>query len=366
MNHNTANPAPKQRLASLDVLRGFSLFMLVGLQHVLVMLLSTANLPAFDGVLYQLDHEVWQGLRVWDMVMPLFLFMSGTSMPFSLAKYTCGELSRRHAITKILRRVLLLWLLGMVVQGNLLTLDWSQLKFYTNTLQAIAAGYLITSFAMLLLGSSIKRLALSAATLLVLYCVPMLVVGDFTPEDNLANLIDAAVMGSRRGDPSYTWILSSLTFGVTVMLGAIAGCIMRQKTNSTHGAAVWLTASGVLMIVLSLLLSGIEPVIKRIWSGSFTLLSGGICFLLMAVAYWLIDVRKSCRCLLWLKIYGMNSIVAYMIGETVNFRSVVESVSYGLQPLLNDYYAVWLCFGNFAIVFAILYVLNRAGIFLKV
>ncbi|MGM9802609.1 MAG: acyltransferase family protein [Muribaculaceae bacterium] len=364
MKHKVCRKSQSGRLASLDVLRGFTLFMLVGLQPVLVMLLATINSDAFTGVLAQLDHEVWQGLRVWDMVMPLFLFMSGTSMPFSLAKYVGGNAGKKVWL-KIARRVLLLWLLGMVVQGNLLTFNWEQMMFYTNTLQAIAAGYLIAACAILMFGFRPMRLALCVVALLAMYCVPMLVVGDYTPEGNLANLIDAAVMGSHRGDPSYTWILSSFTFGGTVLLGAIAGCTMKQK-SSTPGAAFRLLCTGVLLILLALLMSGVEPIIKRIWTGSFTLLSGGICYLLMAVAYWLIDVRGGCRWLLWLRIYGMNSIAAYMLGEAVNFRSVVDSVSYGLQPLLGEYYTVWQCFGNFAIVFAILYALHKAGVYLRV
>lgn len=76
------------RLLSLDILRGFDLMLLVGLQPVLRQFLIEFDNPVLnDTLLYQLDHAQWEGLRVWDLVMPLFLFMSGVTMPYSLPKY---------------------------------------------------------------------------------------------------------------------------------------------------------------------------------------------------------------------------------------------------------------------------------------
>lgn len=106
------------------------------------------DFPWMTSILYQFEHEVWVGFRFWDLVMPLFLFMTGVSMPFSFAKYR--DISDRNAVyRKITRRFLLLFLLGMVVQGNLLGLDWEHIYLYNNTLQAIAAGYLIAALLLL-------------------------------------------------------------------------------------------------------------------------------------------------------------------------------------------------------------------------
>ena len=108
-----------QRLASLDILRGFDLFLLVFLQPVLVSLGACVDSSVMNAVLYQFDHEVWEGFRFWDLVMPLFLFMTGVSMPFSFSKYEREE-NRWFIYKKVLRRFVILFLLGMVVQGNLL------------------------------------------------------------------------------------------------------------------------------------------------------------------------------------------------------------------------------------------------------
>lgn len=353
-----------QRLASLDILRGFDLFLLVFLQPVLWALLHQLDTPAAHAVLYHFDHEVWDGFRFWDLVMPLFLFMSGASMPFALSRYVRRELPLSQAYRKILRRFLILFALGMVVQGNVLWLDVSALKIYVNTLQAIAVGYVIA--AAILLHFSLRGQIVTTAVLLLAYAVPMLICGDFSLEGNLASRIDAMVMGHFQGDPTYAWILPSLNFGVTVMLGVFTGEIIRMaKVPSLRTAAV-LLAIGAVLVMASLLLDPVIPVNKRIWSTSMTLLSGGYCMVLMAVFYALIDVCGIHRPFDWLKIYGMNSIVAYMLGEVVNFRSIVASLCYGFERYLGEYYAVLLTFGNFLILFFILLVLYRSRIFIKI
>ena len=108
------------------------------------------------------------------------------------------------------------------------------------------------------------------------------------------------------------------------------------------------------------------PVNKHLWTTSMTLISGGWCWALMALFYWLVDVKGWSRGLGWLKIYGTNSIVAYMLGEVVNFRSIVQSLSYGLQPYLGDWYNVWLAFGNYLIIFLILRAMYKARVFVKI
>lgn len=371
---NQVMPGP--RLLSLDILRGFDLFMLVFFQPVVVALGSKMNLPFMKGILYQLDHEVWIGFRAWDIIMPLFLFMAGVSMPFAFGKYR-NLPDKAPLYRRILKRCLLLFLLGMVVQGNLLGLDSRYFRFYSNTLQSIAVGYLITSI--ILLHFSQRKQYIAAIVLLLLYWVPVSFLGDFTPDGNFAIRVDRAVLGrfmdgvywnpdgtwSFSPDYHYTWILSSLTFGVTVLMGAFAGQIMKNGSDKKQN--VWkLAGIGAACIAFSLVWSLQMPIIKRIWSCSMTLFAGGICFLLMALFYYVIDYCGYTRGLMWLRIYGMNSIAAYVLGEVVNFRCMAASVSYGLEPYLKGYYPVWLTFCNFLILFFILRELYKRGIFLRV
>lgn len=361
---NKAAAGRNQRLASLDILRGLDLFVLLFLQPVILAVIDGCGMQqTFAPLLHQLDHEVWVGFRVWDLVMPLFLFMVGTSMPFAFARYSDPTASRRPLYRRIARRVVLLFLFGMIVQGNLLSFDPSAFKIYTNTLQAIAAGYLLA--AIIMLSFPLRGQIAATAALLIIYSIPMMAWGDWTAEGNFANMIDSRILGSFRGDPTYTWIWSSLTFGATVMMGAFAGQIIRSSARSRL-TALRLAAIGAATLLAGVALTPVIPMIKRIWSTSMTLYSGGWCFLLMALFYWVIDVKGRTLGLGWLKIYGMNAILAYMIGEVISFRSVVESVSYGLRPILGEAYSAWLTFGNATILLLILAFLYRHKIFLKV
>lgn len=367
---------PPARLASLDILRGFDLFLLVFFQPVLIALGQQCNMPWLNSILYQFDHEVWNGFRFWDLIMPLFLFMTGAAMPFSFSKYK--DVAKKNAIYyRILRRVLLLFILGMVVQGNLLALDLQQIHLYTNTLQAIGAGYLISSI--ILLHCSFRWQLVATALLLLVYWIPMTFCGDFTPQGNFAEYVDCSVLGRFRDatywnedgswsfspNYTYTWIWSSLTFGVTVMLGTFAGKIMKEGRENRKRTVQILLIIGLALVIAALLWNLQMPINKRIWSCSMTLLSGGYCFLLMALCYYWVDYRGHTRGLNWLKIYGMNSITAYILGEVVNFRCVATSVSYGLEQYLGAYYAVWITCANYLIVFFILRVMYKNRIFLK-
>lgn len=366
------------RLASLDILRGFDLFLLVFFQPVFVALGQQLNWPFLNEIIYQLDHEVWDGFRFWDLVMPLFLFMTGASMPFSLSKYKTDSVDYGPVYRRILKRVILLFILGMIVQGNLLGFDSKHVYFYSNTLQSIAVGYFIA--AVIQLHFSFKWQIIITLLLLFVYWIPMTFLGDFTPEGNFAEKVDRWVLGRFRdgvywnGDGTwsfsphynYTWIWSSLTFGVTVMLGAFAGKVMKEGRTDRKKVIRILLITGLILIGVAELWSFQMPVIKRLWTGSMTLLSGGYCFLLMALFYYWIDYKGYTRGLNWLKIYGMNSITAYLLGEVVNFRCIAASVSYGLEQYLGNYYQVWLTFANYFILFLLLRAMYKCGLFFKV
>ena len=363
-----------KRLMSLDVLRGLVLFMLVFFQPVLWSLGQVVDKPWMDAVLYHFDHETWQGFRVWDMVMPLFMFMAGASIPFSMEKY---RTDKKKAYSRIVRRVLLLWILGMVVQGNLLGLDPKYFRYFSNTLQAIAAGYLISS--LLYLNLKPKWQIVSVLVLLLLYWAPTTFLGDFTPEGNLPMRIDKLILGRHMDGVSYdaagqwhyadwytyTWIFSSLTFAVTVMLGTLAGQIIKNGIDKKKNASR-LILCGVSLVVIALVWSLQMPIIKRIWTCSMALYAGGFSFILLGLFHYFVDYKGWTSGVSWLRIYGMNSITAYMLGEAVNFRSVVNSVSYGLEQYMGDWYNVWLTFGNYAIVFLILLVLYKNKVFIKI
>ena len=200
---------------------------------------------------------------------------------------------------------------------------------------------------------------------------------DFSIDANICEEIDRQVLGRWRDgvvwsgdkwswDPTYhyTWILSSLNFVGTVYLGYLAGVVLRTGRTPESKLRI-LLLSGVGLIVLAFALSPVVPIVKHIWSTSMTFLAGGICFLLMAAAYYWVDMRGHTRGLMWLKVYGTNSLVAYVLGEYVRFDSLTDSLCYGLKPLLGDYYPVLGAAAQGIFVLIVLRCLYKLNIFLK-
>lgn len=364
----------KERLESLDILRGADMFLLLFLGPVLRAVAKVFGLVSLNG---QLSHVEWEGFATWDIIMPLFLFLSGITVPFSLAKYKGKVTPDRSFYLKLLKRFCMLFFLGWMVQGNVLFLDWKIFHPYANTLQSIAIGYVVASllFVFLKPGWQIAAgIALFAVYWIAFACTGM----NLDPQENIAMVIDKAVLGSHRAGVDwnadglwsfrpgyqYTWILSSLNFVVTVLMGCFAGQILRTQKYQKSRRALVLAVIGVLLVGAGLLINPVFPIIKKIWSSSFTLYSGGLCFLLTALTYYIVDVRGWGKLLSWLKIYGMNAILAYCVGMVVNFTSVSASVLVGFEGMAC--YPILLTFLNSTILFVILSIMYKHKIFLKV
>lgn len=371
-----------KHLESLDALRGFDLFFLVALGPLMHSLARTANVEWLNESMWVFSHVSWEGFSPWDLIMPLFLFMSGISMPFSLSRYKSIS-DKRPLLRRLAKRILLLWIFGMMCQGNLLALDPNTIYLYSNTLQAIATGYLIT--ALLFLFTSRRTQIITAVVLLLVYWTAMQFItvdgyggGNYTPQGNLAEWIDNTVLGRFRDTAQvidgkvvvadwyhYTWILSSLNFGVTVLTGLFAGYIAKDKIEEKKKLKLYF-GTGITMVIAGWLWNFQMPVIKTIWTSSMVLVSSGYCFLLMGLFYYWIDYKGHRSGITWLKVYGMNSIVAYMLANVVNFRCIGESLFYGLEQYMGSYYSFLMTLWNIGAVYVIIWFMYKRGIFLKV
>lgn len=371
-----------KRLESLDALRGFDLFFLVALGPLMHSLARTANVEWLNESMWVFSHVSWEGFSPWDLIMPLFLFMSGISMPFSLSRYKSIS-DKRPLLRRLAKRILLLWIFGMMCQGNLLALGPNTIYLYSNTLQAIATGYLIT--ALLFLFTSRRTQIITAVVLLLVYWTAMQFItvdgyggGNYTPQGNLAEWIDNTVLGRFRDTAQvidgkvvvadwyhYTWILSSLNFGVTVLTGLFAGYIAKDKIEEKKKLKLYF-GTGITMVIAGWLWNFQMPVIKTIWTSSMVLVSSGYCFLLMGLFYYWIDYKGHRSGITWLKVYGMNSIVAYMLANVVNFRCIGESLFYGLEQYMGSYYSFLMTLWNIGAVYVIIWFMYKRGIFLKV
>lgn len=368
-----------KRLHSLDILRGFDLFMLVAFCPLLLRIPYDA--PWFEALKSQFNHVAWDGFAAWDLVMPLFMFMSGVTIPFALSRY------RRSGVTpvewttlykRIAKRIILLWTLGMIVQGQLLWLTPSNFKFFSNTLQAIAVGYLFSTI--IFLKFSTRNRYIIAGALLLTYWTIMTFCGDFSTTGNFAEYIDRAVLGGYRdgatwGDDGtaqfspyyhYTWIVSSLTFVVTVLSGVFAGDYLKNSPHSGNRKSITLAICGIAMVALGWIWNLQMPVIKTIWTSSMVLVSSGYCFLLLALFYWVIDVKGLTQGVGWLRFYGVNSIVAYVLYNLGIFNKISSSLLYGTKQYVGDFYPFVIELGGAALLFYLLYLLCKNEKYIRV
>ncbi len=354
--------ALSERVVSIDALRGFDIFWMVGSPAVMQFFRLFAN-PLPPWLARQFEHVPWRGFVCWDLIMPLFLFIVGVAMPFSIGKRVERGDHGRSIYRKVIYRVVMLWVLGIVAQGHLLFFNFDNLQLYSDTLQAIAAGYLISAVALVEL-SVCWQVGLAGALLVAYWAlmrfvpVPGYGAGDFTPQDNLAMWFDTVLLGRFRDGSNYTWILSSLGFGATTLMGVLAGHLLRG-TKSKQQKVLLLAASGLACLLAGWLWSFEFPIIKRIWTSSMVLWAGGWCLLLLALFYGIIDVLGYRRWAFFFIVLGMNAIVAYMVPSIIvaymppaiiNFNDInheVSAVSAGVLVI----------FGNFLLAAGVLGVL---------
>lgn len=358
------------RIMSVDALRGFDMFWIIGGQGVVVSFMAIFMNPMPGWLETQFDHVQWAGFVAWDLIMPLFLFIVGTSMPFSFGKRLESGQARAALYRKILRRVTLLWIFGMMVQGNLLAFDMSKLHLYSNTLQSIAIGYLVAVLLMLHTSRVVQAVVTAALLIgywLLLTFVPIPGHGAGVLEEhvNLAMYIDEAILGRFRDGTTYTWILSSLGFAATTLLGVFSGYILKAERPHAWKLA-WLCGFGLACLIGGGVWGIWHPIIKHIWTSSMVLWAAGWSYLLLALFYAVIDVLGYHKWAFPFVIIGMNAIAAYMAAHLIAFDVIGGALASGLAQHLFSWGAFVLASVNFGILWVILYYMYRNKTFLKV
>ena len=340
------------RLLSVDALRGFDMFLIVGGADIIRALDITLHSPTTVAINQQLDHVAWEGFQFWDIIMPLFMLLAGVSIPFAFGKRLSRSPSRLALWPHIIKRVLLLWVLGMVVQGDLLSYDPEQIIVYNNTLQAIAAGYLIAVLLALYLP---VRLQIVATVLLgagYWWVMDRCRGGRrYPPDANAALYIDQLVLGQWIEEGSGAHLGAEYHFGLTAMLGISPVTRRGQRAGRWSG---WLPSSrwgGAGRRRAGL--ASVPPDHQEIWTGSFALFSGGLCYLLMALFYLVIDIWKLVGWSRFFIIIGSNSIFAYVAWHVFDFKLIGDLFAAGLEPFTGEWYP----FVRYSIAFGVLFVI---------
>jgi len=368
----TVAPAPSvRRIVSVDALRGFDMFWIVGGRELLIavaaLFFGARGVP--KAFLYQLSHPEWTGFTAWDMIMPLFLFLAGVSLPFAFARRLGDTRDYRAIYRRIARRLVLLWIFGMIAQGNLLEFDLDTLHLFSNTLQAIAVGYLIAAVAVLHLTLPLQALlaaALLAAYWLLMMFVPApgLAAGTLEPDANLALWLDEFILRGFRDGTSYAWILPGFGFGGTVLLGVFGGHVLRQESWSPRRRLLVLTGMGLACLAGGWLWGLHFPIIKHLWTSSMVLWAGGWSFLLLAAFYLVVDIWHWERWTFPFIVIGSNAILIYMAVHVVDVGGWLEDFWTTGDPGVIA--QVLIAAGAVLVFFVPLYLLYRFKIFLRV
>ena len=362
---------PSGRIVSIDALRGFDMFWIIGGGWFIHRLLTWLDNPVSRVLERQLLHSEWDGFTFEDLIFPLFLFIVGVCMPFSVTKRLERGDSRGGLYRHILLRTLILLLLGLVYNG-ILGFNFDSMR-YAGVLQRIALCYFLA--ALIMMNTGIRGQALWAAGILIGYWIVMKVVpvpgygaGVLTPEGNLAAYIDRLCLPGRfccyrHGDNE--GLLSTIPAVSTVLLGVLSGHWLRSTADSLR-KVMWLIAAGIASILAGLLWGIVFPINKLLWSSSYVLFAGGWSLLLLGAFYWLVDYRGYRRWAFPFVVIGLNPITIYVAQGVFDFGIIAHIFIHGFVDNLGDFKPVFVALCVFSVKWLFLYFLYRQKIFFKV
>ena len=303
------------RLFSLDVLRGLDMILLTVLGPLVVA--AQSSWKCFpDGVMAQFRHG-WVGFTLWDIIMPLFIFMCGAAIPFALGRRL--EEGRGVFWRHVLWRVAFLWFMGGLIQGNWIKLDPNQFTPFSNTLQSIAVGYLTVAVVM---SFRSNVLSIVVPVILALAYTVILAVGGYeqygNPAFNVDQVIFKAVLPAANRyvvKPSYyTWFLTSMMFAFMGFAGYHATRILTSVLSQWR-KAVALAGYGVAMLVIGLISEIWIPCIKPIFTLSFTAQAMGWCAIALAALYVVNDIWLFRKGLAPVLLFGQFALTAYFVSH---------------------------------------------------
>jgi predicted acyltransferase len=344
---------------SLDALRGFDMFWIVGGEE-LVHALFKAVPNGLTGLLHrQMDHQPWAGVHFYDLIFPTFVFMVGASVVFSLTKMIEQE-GKAAALKRILVRSLVLYFFGLLVYGGI-SKGIDQVR-WMGVLQRIAISYFFTSVLFCFLRT--RGLIVACATLLLGYwaLTAQVPIRDFNLETshlqtmgltpngpdtrekflattarvrgkyddglNLPQQIDFQYLPGHRWDGAYDpeGLLSTMGAVGTCLLGVFAGFLLRSRKIADQQKVLYLAGAGTAAVLLGFLWGLEFPVIKKIWTSSYVLVAAGYSTLALAAFYQMIEIwqwRRWCLPFIWI---GMNPITIYLAFHLLDFRDYAKLV----------------------------------------
>jgi len=361
------------RLASIDALRGFDMLMISGGGTFIYLLAGKTGIPLVDSIALQFEHPEWNGFTFYDFIFPLFLFLAGTSLAFSLTGGLARGISKGVLLQKVFKRMLILIILGILDKNAPINIFDPGHVRYGSVLGRIGLATFIGAFIYLNL-SNMQRLILGCSILILYYIalklipVPGFGAGDLSFEGNLVGWFDRSFMPGKLKQGTYDElaILTQFPALCLTLFGTLAGdLLLRQTEESVKLRRLFLM--GIAGITGGLLWNLIFPINKHLWSSSFIFLTSGISFLSLALFYWIIDVKGYKKWSLFFRVIGMNSLVIYLAVRFIDFNATSKLLFEGFYMHTEEkWHEVFNALGGLLIVWLFLYFLYKNKIFVKV
>lgn len=371
------------RLMSIDALRGFDMFWITSGDDLIKQLCkwAWATFPALhqytwlspEHVNRQLEHARWEGFYFYDLIFPLFLFLVGVVLPFSLGKIRERGDGGSAVHWRVARRVVLLFTLGLVYNG-LLHFDWPALRI-AGVLQRIAICYGIAAIIVLKFGVRMQALItvgllLGYWALLAFVAAPGGVAGDYSMEHNLAGWVDRHYLPGKIYQAYYGFgdnegLLSTIPAIATALLGALAGQFLRTGWSAWKKVLLLAVAGGA-CVVAGNEWGHVFPIIKNLWTSSFVLVAGGWSLLLLALFYGIIDGLGFRMWAFFFVVIGANAITIYVGQHIIDFHHIADFFVGGMVKYAGTFGAVLPWIAVVAAKWLFLLYLYRRRLFLRV
>jgi predicted acyltransferase len=371
MKHKPAPAVPRERLLSLDSLRGFDMFWITGGGYLITVLAQYSGYGWLKILAEQMEHAEWAGFHFEDLIFPLFIFISGVAIPFSLGSKLENKIPKKYLVKKAFIRAIVLIILGLIYNG--VFRDGFENPRFASVLGQIGIASFF-SVLIVLYSKSLNQILLWMGGILIgigivqlLIPVPGIGAGVLTPEGCINGYIDRMILPGRLYGGSFDpeGILCIVSAVTVTLMGTVAGHLLRDNKNSDTQKLQNLTITGISAIVLALLIGPFYPIIKSCWTSSFNLLTGGIGFLLMALFYYIIDVKAWKKWSFFFRVIGMNSIFIYMFYELAD-PARITGYLLGWTVLLGDFSQVINIAGSILLVWLLMYYMYKKGVFLRV
>ncbi len=363
-----------ERLYSLDALRGFDMLMIMGLENVFEGLAKATGSPFWNTIAGQFTHPDWNGFHLYDLIFPLFIFLAGVAVPYSLGRLLEKGTPKQKVLIKVIKRGLILVILGIIYNNGLKIQPIAEMRF-GSVLGRIGMAYMLAAIIYIFTKQQGQiiwfcSLLIGYWLLLKFNAAPGFPHGDLTMEGNFTSYIDRLIMPGKLykviHDPE--GFLSTVPAIANGLLGILAGNLLRNNRKiSASRKALFLMLGGIGLIILALIWNLDFPINKNLWTSSFVLLTGGISLILLSVFYYIIDVRQHKSWAFFLKVIGMNSILIYLSGHFINWKYATDSLFHWAGQLVgNPFDVVALAICALVIKWFFLYFLYKKKVFLRV